>query len=203
MRNEQEPGLLQPFVAYATKGCDCRGVLREMPGEYPVFPCVEKWLCRSRRPFNHSAVKDHKAVEWLSGQLPGLVESGVLTPETAEALRAHYRKADDPGHTQRLAVIVCAILGGTLIGARAADVMLLGPEEGAVDEALKRLFEVDGHDVVILAGGLGLGQAAGLHHGVAVGLQHQAVLLENVEVVVYDQDCLRFAHGYTKTSLAV
>ena len=62
-------------------------------------------------------MKDHKAVEWLSGQLPGLVESGVLTPDTAEALRAHYRKAGDPGHTQRLAVIVCAILGGTLIGA--------------------------------------------------------------------------------------
>jgi uncharacterized membrane protein len=79
--------------------------------------CVEKRLFSLGRTFNHPGVKDHKAIEWLSGQLPGLVESGVITPETAEALRAHYKKNDDPGHAHRLAVIVCAILGGTLVGA--------------------------------------------------------------------------------------
>ncbi len=62
-------------------------------------------------------MKDHKAIEWLYSQLPGLVESGILTPEIAAALRAHFKKIDDPGRTQRLAVIVSAILGGALIGA--------------------------------------------------------------------------------------
>jgi hypothetical protein len=61
-------------------------------------------------------MKDHKAIEWLSDQLPGLVDSGVLTPETADALRAHYKKIE-PERTRNLAVVVCSILGATLIGA--------------------------------------------------------------------------------------
>ena len=57
-----------------------------------------------------------KGIQWLSGQLPALVDSGVLTTETADALRAHYRNVQ-PARAQNLAVIVCAILGATLIGA--------------------------------------------------------------------------------------
>ena len=59
-------------------------------------------------------MKDGRA--WLSAQLPELVEKGILTQESADALRVYYQ-CDAPGHTQRLAIIVCAILGGTLIGA--------------------------------------------------------------------------------------
>lgn len=54
---------------------------------------------------------------WLCSELPGLVGKGVLTPESAAALRAYYKLDEQPGQAQRLAVIVSAILGGTLIGA--------------------------------------------------------------------------------------
>ena len=60
-------------------------------------------------------MKDGKA--WLSSELPGLMERGILTPESAAGLRAYYMLDEQPGQGQRLAVIVCAILGGTLIGA--------------------------------------------------------------------------------------
>jgi len=59
-------------------------------------------------------MKDGKA--WLSSELPGLLEKGILTSEAAAALSAYY-KLDEHGQARRLAVVVCAILGGTLIGA--------------------------------------------------------------------------------------
>jgi Predicted membrane protein (DUF2157) len=60
-------------------------------------------------------MKDGKA--WLSSEIPGLMEKGILPPESAAALRAYYKLDEHPGQAQRLAVIVCTILGGTLIGA--------------------------------------------------------------------------------------
>ena len=62
-------------------------------------------------------MKDRQAIEWLLGQLPVLVDGGVLTPAAADALRAHYQNAGKSERPRNFAVIICAILGGTLIGA--------------------------------------------------------------------------------------
>ncbi len=56
-----------------------------------------------------------KKRRWLMGELPGLVEAGVLSEFYAEALREHYEQ--NPGSTRRPPVrTVCGILGALLIG---------------------------------------------------------------------------------------
>ena len=59
-------------------------------------------------------MKDPKL--WLAAELPKLVEKKIIPAESATALRGYYA-LDTPTQTQRVAVILCSILGGTLIGA--------------------------------------------------------------------------------------
>ncbi len=57
-----------------------------------------------------------KAIQWLYGELPGLVSQGVLTPGAEERLRAHYGPME-PARPARLAVVIFGVLGALLIGA--------------------------------------------------------------------------------------
>jgi len=57
-----------------------------------------------------------KGVRWLYGELPQLVEQGVLTSDAAERLRGHYGEAE-PLRPARLAVVVFGVFGALLIGA--------------------------------------------------------------------------------------
>ncbi|MDA0577379.1 MAG: DUF2157 domain-containing protein [Verrucomicrobia bacterium] len=52
---------------------------------------------------------------WLDQELPGLIQSGVLTADAAQRLRDHYGPPP-AGAARRAAIIVCAVLGATLIG---------------------------------------------------------------------------------------
>lgn len=58
---------------------------------------------------------NRRAIGWLYAELPGLVAAGVLTPEAADRLRAHY--GAEAGRGRRLGVVICSILGALLIGA--------------------------------------------------------------------------------------
>lgn len=55
-------------------------------------------------------------IHWLDGELPSLVEKGVLSADAAERLRAHYG-AVGPVRPARLAIAVFGALGALLIGA--------------------------------------------------------------------------------------
>ena len=56
-----------------------------------------------------------KQIRWLYDELPGLIETGVLSSESAEKLRGHY--GDRPaGAGRKIAVTICSILGSLLIG---------------------------------------------------------------------------------------
>ena len=57
-----------------------------------------------------------KAIQWLYGELPGLVSRGVLTPDADARLRAHYGPSE-AARPARLAIIVFGVLGALLIGA--------------------------------------------------------------------------------------
>jgi predicted membrane protein DUF2157 len=59
---------------------------------------------------------DRSGIRWLLAELPGLVEDGTLTAETAETLRQHYSRAE-PGELRRIGFVLSAILGSLLIGA--------------------------------------------------------------------------------------
>src|SRR3954451_17503895 len=59
---------------------------------------------------------DRSGIRWLLAELPGLVTSGVLTPETADALRQHY-SSQPPDAPRRIGFILSAILGSLLVGA--------------------------------------------------------------------------------------
>ncbi|MFU8780776.1 MAG: DUF2157 domain-containing protein [Kiritimatiellia bacterium] len=61
-------------------------------------------------------MNESKAIAWLRGQLPGLVEKGVLAEASADAIRTHY------AHQRRksgisLALLFFGVLGSLLIGA--------------------------------------------------------------------------------------
>ncbi|HEX8897106.1 MAG TPA: DUF2157 domain-containing protein, partial [Chthoniobacterales bacterium] len=59
---------------------------------------------------------DRSGIRWLLAELPELRASGVLTEETAEALRRHYSsQLSEP--PRRLGFILSAILGSLLVGA--------------------------------------------------------------------------------------
>ena len=64
-----------------------------------------------------------KTIRWLYGELPELVAQGVLTPDSADALRNHYGSAERPSG-RRIALILCSILGASLIGL--GIILLLG-----------------------------------------------------------------------------
>lgn len=55
-----------------------------------------------------------KAIRWLYGELPGLVDRGVLSPESAEALRRHYGPVPE-SNTSRIFISICAAFGSILI----------------------------------------------------------------------------------------
>lgn len=57
---------------------------------------------------------ESKHVHWLLGELPLLVDKGVLPAEAAEGLRRHYAGAKNKSRS--LAMTVCAILGAGLVG---------------------------------------------------------------------------------------
>src|SRR3954453_1354294 len=59
---------------------------------------------------------DRSETRWLLAELPELVTAGVLTEETAGALRQHY--ASQPsGEPRRIGFVLSAILGSLLVGA--------------------------------------------------------------------------------------
>lgn len=53
---------------------------------------------------------------WLHGQLPNLVEEGLLTPQLAEQLRQRFPVATEEGRSARLVTLVIGVLGSALIG---------------------------------------------------------------------------------------
>ncbi|WP_432821748.1 DUF2157 domain-containing protein [Trichloromonas sp.] len=56
-----------------------------------------------------------KAIRWLYDELPNLVAGQVLTAADAERLQDHYGALDDDGRPS-LGLVICSILGATLIG---------------------------------------------------------------------------------------
>jgi len=54
-------------------------------------------------------------IRWLYGELPGLVDGGVVSEDTAARLRDHYGPAEGVS-ASRLAVVLCGVLGAALIG---------------------------------------------------------------------------------------
>src|ERR1044072_3231565 len=59
---------------------------------------------------------DRSGIRWLLAELPELVSSGVLSPETADALRQRYSsEVSDP--PRRFGFVLSAILGSLLVGA--------------------------------------------------------------------------------------
>ena len=59
---------------------------------------------------------DRSGSRWLLAELPELIASGVLTQESADALRQHY-SSTPPGEPRRIGFTLSAILGSLLIGA--------------------------------------------------------------------------------------
>jgi len=58
----------------------------------------------------------NRGVRGLYGELPALVNQGVITEETASRLRTHYGEPRQIS-VARIGVILCGVLGATLIGA--------------------------------------------------------------------------------------
>src|SRR2546421_2139065 len=59
---------------------------------------------------------DRSGIRWLLAELPELVAGGVLTQESADALRQHY-SSQPSGEPRRIGFILSAILGSLLVGA--------------------------------------------------------------------------------------
>jgi hypothetical protein len=59
---------------------------------------------------------DRSGIRWLLAELPGLVTSGILSEESADALRKHYSSQSSEA-PRRLGFILSAVLGSLLIGA--------------------------------------------------------------------------------------
>jgi uncharacterized membrane protein len=59
---------------------------------------------------------DRSGIRWLLAELPELVTHGILSQETADALRQHY-SSQPPGEPRRIGFILSAILGSLLVGA--------------------------------------------------------------------------------------
>jgi uncharacterized membrane protein len=57
-----------------------------------------------------------RGIAWLYGELPALVEQGVLTPEAAEALRRHYGPPERAASAGRWAQVLLASFGALLVG---------------------------------------------------------------------------------------
>jgi hypothetical protein len=59
---------------------------------------------------------DRSGIRWLLAELPDLTARGLLSSETAEALRQHYA-SEVPTEPRRIGFVLSAILGSLLIGA--------------------------------------------------------------------------------------
>lgn len=59
--------------------------------------------------------KDRKHVEWLYGELPGLVEAGILPADAAERVQSHYGGLS-PANRGAWVMFFCAVAGSLLIG---------------------------------------------------------------------------------------
>jgi hypothetical protein len=59
---------------------------------------------------------DRSGIRWFLAELPELVANGVLSQETADALRQHYSSLP-AGEPRRIGFVLSAILGSLLIGA--------------------------------------------------------------------------------------
>jgi hypothetical protein len=59
---------------------------------------------------------DRSGIRWLLAELPELIADGVVTEETAEALRQHY-SSQPSDNSRRIGFILSAILGSVLVGA--------------------------------------------------------------------------------------
>lgn len=57
-----------------------------------------------------------RQVQWLLGELPHLVQAGVLSEQSAEAIRSHYVGENDQAQGRNWAVVLFAILGAVLVG---------------------------------------------------------------------------------------
>ena len=63
-------------------------------------------------------MNDRKRIEWLLGELPGLKEKAVISPESADALQQHYQSILPPKtNFQQLVTIFFGILSAALTGA--------------------------------------------------------------------------------------
>jgi len=58
---------------------------------------------------------NRKAIQSLDERTPALVEQGILTPESAGRLRAHFGPIPESNRLP-IALIVCSVLGTTVIG---------------------------------------------------------------------------------------
>src|SRR5665811_478506 len=65
---------------------------------------------------NNEASMNKKAIQWLYGEMPRLVEEGIVTPDAEARLHARYGRVE-PARPARLAVIIFGVLGALLIGA--------------------------------------------------------------------------------------
>src|SRR3954452_8554573 len=61
-------------------------------------------------------VADRSGIRWLLAELPALTAGGVVSSETAEALRQHYA-SETPTEPRRVGFVLSAILGSLLVGA--------------------------------------------------------------------------------------
>src|ERR1041384_116780 len=59
---------------------------------------------------------DRSGIRWLLAELPELVANGILSQETADALRQHY-SSQRTGASRRVGFILSATLGSVLVGA--------------------------------------------------------------------------------------
>jgi hypothetical protein len=59
---------------------------------------------------------DRSGIRWLLAELPELVTAGILSPETADALRQHYSSQPSEAR-RRIGFVLSAILGSLLVGA--------------------------------------------------------------------------------------
>jgi hypothetical protein len=59
---------------------------------------------------------DRSGIRWLLAELPDLTAQGILSAETADAVRRHYA-GDAPPEPRRIGFVLSAILGSLLVGA--------------------------------------------------------------------------------------
>jgi len=59
---------------------------------------------------------DRSGIRWLQAELPDLVACGIVTEETAEALRRHY-SSQPSVNSRRIGFVLSGILGSVLMGA--------------------------------------------------------------------------------------